>query len=664
MTTITISHADWELLEAVLPGAPTVIPISSTQFNISVPLGTGTAVFSVFGSFTNPVGMSAATWLASASGTVTSMTVAINGVLQMTATDLTISLSEILDDAVEKIHDVIETVIGDNALILGSLEDDHISGNGGDDSISGGHGNDDLFGDLGDDSLSGGVGNDRLFGEAGDDRLIGGDGSDKLKGGHGKDDLDGGSGTDAADYSDKTGAVVVTLNGATAAGVLVGGVLEDNIKNVENLIGGSASDTLNGDGLANVLAGNSGDDKLRGLSGNDVLKGGHGKDDLDGGSGTDAADYSDKTGAVVVTLNGATAASVSVGGVLEDNIKNIENLIGGSASDTLNGDGLANVLTGNSGDDKLSGLSGNDVLRGGHGKDTLDGGSGTDAADYSDKTGAVVVTLNGATAASVSVSGVLEDNIKNVENLIGGSASDTLNGDGLANVLAGNSGDDKLRGLSGNDVLKGGHGKDDLDGGSGTDAADYSDKTGAVVVTLNGATAASVSVGGVLEDNIKNIENLIGGSASDTLNGDGLANVLTGNSGNDKLSGGAGNDLLRGGAGNDILTGGTGADIFRFDTALSSATNIDRITDFSVDDDTIQLENAIFAKLTATGVLGSGNFVKSTTGNAVDSNDFILYETDTGKLFYDADGSGAGAKVQFATLALNLSLTSADFVVT
>ena len=359
MTTLTISHADWELLEAVPPGSSTVIPISSTQFNISTPLGGGSAVFSVFGNFTNPLSMSSATWLATASGTVTSMTVAIDGIVQLNATGLTISLSEILNDAVDKIHDVIQTVIGDSALILGSGEDDHISGNGGDDSISGGHGNDDLFGDLGDDSLSGGSGNDHLFGEAGDDSLSGGDGDDSLSGGNGNDRLYAGTGTDTLNggsgndyyYVDSSADFIVESTGS-GTDTEVASFSDTLDANIENLVlTGSAA--LNGTGNVtnNVITGNSGTNTLSGGQGDDRLKGGQGKDTLDGGAGIDSADFSDKTAAVVATLNGATAVSVSVGGIAEDSIKNIENLSGGSSSDTLNGDGLSNALSGNSGDD-------------------------------------------------------------------------------------------------------------------------------------------------------------------------------------------------------------------------------------------------------------------------------------------------------------------------
>ena len=123
--------------------------------------------------------------------------------------------------------------------------------------------------------------------------------------------------------------------------------------------------------------------------GNDVLKGGLGNDVLDGGAGVDTADYGDKTTSVVVTLNGSTNSSVTVGDVAEDTLRNIENVTGGSGADTMTGDALANTLVGG---------AGNDVLKGGAGKDALDGGTGVDTVDYGDKTTSVVVTLNGASA--------------------------------------------------------------------------------------------------------------------------------------------------------------------------------------------------------------------------------------------------------------------------
>jgi Ca2+-binding RTX toxin-like protein len=62
-------------------------------------------------------------------------------------------------------------------------------------------------------------------------------------------------------------------------------------------------------------------------------------------------------------------------------------------------------------------------------------------------------------------------------------------------------------------------------------------------------------------------------------------------------------------------------------------------------------------------MLGAAAFARNASGDARDASDRVIYETDTGKLFYDADGKGGAAKVHFATLNAGLNLTSADFFV-
>ena len=185
------------------------------------------------------------------------------------------------------------------------------------------------------------------------------------------------------------------------------------------------------------------------------------------------------------TATSTISRSLAVGGLTA-----VENLTLVNVATALNGIGnnLNNVITGNNFNNTLSGGLGNDTLRGGLGNDTLDGGTGVDWADYRDKTSAVVVTLNGATNATVTVGGVNEDTIKNIEKVLGGTAADTLTGDTLSNTF------------------RGGGGADILNGQGGVDTADYSDKTAAVSVTLNGSTNATVKVGGVNEDTIKNFE--------------------------------------------------------------------------------------------------------------------------------------------------------------
>jgi Ca2+-binding RTX toxin-like protein len=215
-------------------------------------------------------------------------------------------------------------------------------------------------------------------------------------------------------------------------------------------------------------------------------------------------------------------------------------------------------------------------------------------------------------------------------------------------ILNGGGGNDSVNGNAGNDTLIGAGGKDTLDGGEGGDRADYSARGLAVTVTLKGAASATVTVGGATEDTLRNIENVTGSALNDRITGDSLAN---------SLRGGAGGDSLNGGAGKDVLEGGDGGDTFIFSSSLSSA-NADRITDFNGTQDRIGLENAIY------GALGSS--VSSTefrlgTG-AVDSNDFLIYDRPTGKLYYDSDASGGSAKVLIATLNTNTALAFDDFI--
>jgi Ca2+-binding RTX toxin-like protein len=154
-------------------------------------------------------------------------------------------------------------------------------------------------------------------------------------------------------------------------------------------------------------------------------------------------------------------------------------------------------------------------------------------------------------------------------------------------------------------------------------------------------------------------ETLHGTSANETILGLGGNDHLWGEGGADAINGGAGHDYLYGGPGADVLTGSSGYDGFVFNVAASSG--IDRVSDFSTFYDTIWLENGIFTALTATGTLASGAFYRGTAAH--DSTDRVIYNPATGALFYDADGTGAAAAVQFAVIGTGLGLTASDFSV-
>ena len=162
---------------------------------------------------------------------------------------------------------------------------------------------------------------------------------------------------------------------------------------------------------------------------------------------------------------------------------------------------------------------------------------------------------------------------------------------------------------------------------------------------------------------------LVGSAGHNEIIGSDFADRLSGHRGDDTIRGGGGNDVVNGGLGRDHLFGDDGIDAFLFDSAPSPG-NLDRLGDFRPADDVIRLENAVFNWAGQTlGVLPSSAFKVIGNGQQVDANDRILYNQNTGAIFYDVDGNKAGgvAAVAFA-VAENFSgsvpaLTFQDFVI-
>ena len=99
------------------------------------------------------------------------------------------------------------------------------------------------------------------------------------------------------------------------------------------------------------------------------------------------------------------------------------------------------------------------------------------------------------------------------------------------------------------------------------------------------------------------------------------------------------------------LTGGIGSDTFVFNSPLNA---VDTITGFEANgNDRIELDNDVFLAFGATtGVLAAGNFASNAGGIATDANDFILFDTVTGNLYYDSDGNGGTQRILIANLTV------------
>jgi Ca2+-binding RTX toxin-like protein len=588
---------------------------------------------------------------------------------------------------------------GAGSVIFWDLE--NVNGSGFNDRISGNERANFFFGFNGNDTLDGGAGNDRLEGAAGNDQYVfsvapgatnadtvvgfasGGDklvlmnmplgpngnfaaGDARFAAGAGFN-----SGRDASDrviYNTTTGQLwfdadgngagaaqlVATLQGApavVATDILVQSSTSAQTTNGtagnDSLAGGVANDTINGLGGNDTLQGKDGDDRLDGGSGNDLLAGGNGADLMLGGDGND-------------TLDGATNSD-------GDRMWSGGEPTSGPTT-TLPGD----TLDGGLGDDAYY-IQSNDSVTDAGGVDTIY----TDQWSYTLGAGIENLTyesfwIYGDEGAFVWYTGNELDNVISG----GGFAS------GSGAMLDGGDGNDTLYG-SGSEVTftfsagSGDYGHDVVHGGNGMSSTIIAGAHSAIVAHLEAGTLVGGGTAGSGSATLFGVGNAIGGNFDDHLigtpSGSGYFDYpfLEGGGGNDTLEGassgttyhlrgGEGNDRLISHAEDDWLTGGAGADQF----VLSGGEGI--FHDFASGTDKIVLDADDMSALGASGNFAAGDARFHAAAGAMgghDADDRVIYDTSTRELFYDADGSGAGAAQFIGRLQEGASLSATDIAV-
>ncbi|WP_243374245.1 calcium-binding protein [Microvirga solisilvae] len=400
-----------------------------------------------------------------------------------------------------------------------------------------------------------------------------------------------------------------------------------------------------GNALANIISGSNGDDTLDGGSGADVLSGGIGDDTyiVDNSSDKVVEQADEGYDTVIASVNYNIGPN-----------NGIEALIAAEGSDSL-------VLVGNGLDNLIVGSNGHDTLNGGVGADVMIGGSGDDVYIVDNSGDKAVETADGGFDTIVTTANYALGPNAGIEVLRAAESVQTglaLTGNAFANLIIGGMGHDTLNGAGGADTMQGGAGNDRYIIDNLNDWA--------VESIGSGNDTAVVSVANYDVTRLKNIESvvLVGAAIGNT----GGSVSVTGSSGKFTFQGGTkketikgtiGNDKIAGGLGNDVLMGGRGKDTFAFNTKLDKKLNVDSIRDFSVRDDSISLAHGVFKTIKKMGTLSASEFRIGT--KALDGNDHILYNRATGKLYYDADGSGKGAAIHFATVGAHLSLTNKDF---
>ena len=217
-------------------------------------------------------------------------------------------------------------------------------------------------------------------------------------------------------------------------------------------------------------------------------------------------------------------------------------------------------------------------------------------------------------------------------------------------TATGNANNNTITTASGNDTLDGGKGNDTLVGGEGNDT---------YLIDSLSDLITEYDLGYWSDDTVK--INIATKNGSYTLSSEVEIGILT-NKVDFNLIGNSGNNYLTGNAYKNNLTGGHGYDYFEFNAALNAKTNIDTITDFNPEQDTVRLSQTIFKALPynelSTAAFNSGAGMTT----AQDATDRIIYNTTTGALYYDPDGNLTKGKiVQFATLTGQPDISASDF---
>ena len=589
---------------------------------------------------------------------------------------------------------------GGSGTIVGTEGDDSLTGTSGNDTIDGLGGDDTISGLGGSDRLDGGDGNDLLLGaspedppENGPDVLIGGAGNDTLDGGNSHmfgvdantDTLDGGLGDDRYIVDNESDVLSDAGGVDTIVARNVSWTLADRFEHLDLFNANEVRLTGIGNELANHITSDF-SAILEGRGGDDTLIGG-GRDAtgatsvLDGGEGNDLIRGRGTSGDLLLGGTGNdTIANESGNAVTTDGGAGNDVLTGSSDNDTFlfsvtpgaaNADQITNFTSDLDESDKIV-LDGNSHMNIGPSGRLAAGdarfaanssGAAEDSSDrviYNTSTGELWYDADGSGTEAAAVIVVLQGAptlvATDIEVVNGTAASgEVINGTSGADTLTGTDGDDTINGFDGNDLFLAGStgGNDVINGGAGRDSIEFKERaTSAITVDFGSGTITGGSSGSI---SFTNIERILTGNFNDTLTGNGASQTLTG-------QGGA--DTIWGAGGTDTLWGGTGTDAFVF-REMGTA-NADRISDFASGSDKLHLDDAAFGAIGAMGNFATSDarFKMNSSGTATETNDRVVFNTSTGQLYYDADGSGSGAAAQLiATVQAGATVAAADIVV-
>lgn len=349
----------------------------------------------------------------------------------------------------------------------------------------------------------------------------------------------------------------------------------------EHIIAGSGQDTMYANGVEDLTLDAGAGDDLFLYGANTLAPGQH----FNGNLGDDILDFTNALAVdqpFVFDMHSGIITYDYYRGALDPwvmTVAGVENVYGSFSDDTFIPGADSKVLNGDVGQDYFDISAGSfqagQTYIGDVGYDTLSFADG-DETFYVDLALGVIQSDDSGDLSFLYTFEAIKGGDGN-DTILGGTFGETLNGGKGDDSIEGGAGENTLLGKRGDDMLIGGADYDVISGHQGDDTIigdDWGDK-------LTGHGGRDSLDGGKGADTIK------GGSGNDTLIGDNGDDKLKGSGGKDELDGGKSEDTLIGGGGNDTMTGGDGDDIFVFEDGDGK----DRITDFGVDDDVIDLSD-------------------------------------------------------------------------
>ncbi|NJM63486.1 MAG: calcium-binding protein [Oscillatoriales cyanobacterium RU_3_3] len=344
------------------------------------------------------------------------------------------------------------------------------------------------------------------------------------------------------------------------------------------------------------------------------------------------------------------------------------------------------LLDGGAGDDTITAAFSTDTMIGGEGNDSLSGiftsASGAEGNDT------INASFAGTNAAFITLDGGLGNDV-----LIGNTTTGVNNNFTATNFFNGGEGDDRILLSSLRDrIIGNAAGNDTISFATtasftGTTVSVITDTLGSNFIT--GGNSTDVILTGAGDDilfggtgtitGVFDNDRLTAGAGNDTILGGFGNDVLIGDEGNDFLGGGPGSDTLTGGSGNDTFyyaNFGEGFPIGANNFPVNSTTaTADNIEDFTPGQDkfvfqrngldgfpgiTVNNNSPAFESFLLTPVPYSNN---AKPINASDTQPFIFYQINDGRLGFDPDGLlGPNPGVTLAILNQRPTLSASDII--